>query len=276
MPRRTSISEGWEEVSDDDFSVISAPGTDDEAEELSRSEAGISKPTRPPSPPKITAPIPISRPLIYDGSAIECPPAISNPTGLPSVAPLDHPFIPTDGTSRRIDNDNNKSSETQGEDDPSNPFNAEEYQYESDDAVEELLDAHPDPDPAFFLRVLRSLSEIITETNQSSKELMPFSNLSHKISSVCGLLSVQVDDLIPIVANYARFWSVASSDIPLDPNLHGWMSGVRVKLLGLQAEMQRHARSEVPTADTLALQEYHAALSEYQSQMQDFLPIMQV
>lgn len=263
-------------MSDDDFSVISAPGTDDEAEELSHSEAGIAKPTtRPPTPPKITAPIPIARPPVYDGSAIECPPAIANPTGLPSVAPLDHPFLPTDGTSSRIGK-SDKDSETKGEDDPSNPFNAEEYQYESDEAVDELLDSHPDPDPAFFLRVLRSLSEIITETNQSSKELMPFSILSHKISSVCGLLSIQVDDLIPIVANYARFWSVASSDIPLDPNLHGWMSGVRVKLLGLQAEMQRHARSEVPTTDTLALQEYHAALSEYQSQMQDFLPIMQV
>lgn len=276
MPRRTSISEGWEEVSDDDFSVISAPGTDDEAEALSHSEAGISKPTRRPSPhPKTTAPIPISRPPALDGAAVECPPAISNPTGLPSVAPLDHPFLPTDRTSGKTDK-NNDTSETRGEDDPSNPFNAEEYQYESDDAVEELLDSHPDPDPAFFLRVLRSLSEIITETNQSSKELMPFSGLSHRVSSVCGLLSMQVDELIPIVSNYSRLWSVASRDIPLDPNLHGWMSGVRVKLLGLQAEMQRHARAEVPAADTVALQEYHAALSEYQSQMQDFLPIMQV
>ncbi|KAJ9133671.1 hypothetical protein NKR23_g10566 [Pleurostoma richardsiae] len=255
MAARNGISDDWEHLSDDSYSVISAPTSDGEDEAVDESvhfdadvaaDSSPRRESRTASPPVSTA-----RRSAEVQTAVTAPPA----TALPSIVPDQHPFgpEPRDGPADTA------------LDGPPDPFNIADYEYESD-AVDELVDTHTNTDPAFYLKVLNSLAGILAETAQSERDPLALGGRSHRVADVCSPLSRQVQELTPIVSRYARLWSVAARDIPLDPNLHGWMSGVRVKLLGLQAEMQDPSRVE----------EYCAALDAFRKQMDDFLPIMRV
>jgi hypothetical protein len=67
----------------------------------------------------------------------------------------------------------------------------------------------------------------------------------------------------------------------LDPGLYAWLSGVRVKALGLQVELQDEVRytlrpGRLGRSTNYDLQSIWQDLEDWKKQMDDFLPIMQV
>ncbi len=98
---------------------------------------------------------------------------------------------------------------------------------------------------------------------------------------MCCIIADQVDELKPIVSTYAQFWASSNTDIPLDPGLQAWLSGVRVKLLQLQVQLhtvgqEERRKPEHNDSDILACNKSCDVLMDFGRQMDDFLPIMQV
>ena len=159
---------------------------------------------------------------------------------------------------------------------------AEQYQSFGDDGDEYMGDSSADVDinPIRLQKALQSLRNILDDTAHSLSVLPALANTVREESlGICSLLSRQVAELIPIAAGYAKIWSKSSRDIPLDPNVYGWLSGVRVKVLGLQAEVRSISRqnsSDVPIAYFPDLLNIWYDLEDYEKKMSDFLPIIQV
>lgn len=133
--------------------------------------------------------------------------------------------------------------------------------------------------PSHLLQILSSLGNILNDTIQSINDLTVLDpETSRRALILCKAVVDQVMELSPIVSGYAKVWSGISEDIPLDPGLHNWLSGVRCNALGLQVELQEEARRTSQKEDgknigvDLMLEELH----DWKRQMDDFLPIMQV
>lgn len=157
-------------------------------------------------------------------------------------------------------------------------FDPDEHQ--QDDSGE--LHISEDVNPNELLRSLDSVCAILRDTILFVNNLTTLHHeTSVKARKLCRTLAMQVDELRPIVAGYARVWRNTSSDIPLDPGLYSWLSGVRVKALALRVELQDEAwrtiqagRSERTTNHVL--EDIWRSLETWEEQMDEFLPIMQV
>lgn len=153
----------------------------------------------------------------------------------------------------------------------------------SDDHGDEYFNgssAGVDINPMRLQKTLQSLRDILDDTAHSLSVLPALANTVREESlGICSLLSRQVAELIPIASGYAKVWSKSSRDIPLDPNLQGWLSGVRVKVLGLQAEVRSISQqnsSDLPISYFPELLSLWYDLEDYEKKMSDFLPIIQV
>lgn len=159
---------------------------------------------------------------------------------------------------------------------------AEQYHSFEDPADEYLGDssANVDINPIRLQKTLQSLRDILDDTAHSLSVLPALANTVREESlGICSLLSRQVAELIPIASGYAKVWVKSSREIPLDTNLHGWISGVRVKVLGLQAEVRSISRqnsSDLPIYHFPDLLSIWYDLEDYEKKMTDFLPIIQV
>jgi len=297
MEHRGSISDDWEELSDT-FSVVSVPasGHGDDQPLLDGDLPDMEKPAA-------VADLPL-RPARSRPSPAEAPtPSLPVPIPQPREAPISEPSLAVSASDvLRRASPNEKAAQMerkQEEDSYTSDFRLDEKEdarrqptdwqraappgrspsdLSSDGEVDEILDAHVDP--AFFLNVLKSLGGMIDEILAMAATLTSYQSAT-AIEKVCGLLSAQIQELTPIISGYARCWSSSSQDIPLDPGLQAWMSGVRVRLLGLHDEMQRqctHPRHSYPSNCDFEVtcQEHCGALSQYEKQMDMFLPIMQV
>ncbi|GAB1317769.1 hypothetical protein MFIFM68171_07979 [Madurella fahalii] len=269
MSSRKSISEDWEDVGDDNLSVISLP--------CSEANAPASPSFRPTSPnARVGGPQPQGSP--------ETSHSIRSTDTQPAAEQLDS----ISETTTLRGNDDIKVSLAKGKlkeiepaeaETPENPFSDPPGTEEIDeDAVDELFDdGSRDVDPRFLLKTLQSLRGILDDTLHVFTDLAAFHrNASERYLDVCQRLLRQVSELMPIISGYGKVWPALSRDIPLDPCLHGWLSGVRVKALGLQAEAQPLARrGRTPASAENALSKIWEDLSEYEAKMREFLPIMQ-
>ncbi len=304
--RRNSLSDDWEDVGDDNLSVISLPVSDDEPADTSTQQKAthqlVHRP-KEPSQPTVTpihAAPPTSFPSIaeeftptptFGGNKQHCnaPPKEKNRALETSVA-LNNgeedaedtqrsAIFPADVTDIAIE----KSS--RDEDKP--------YAYEagsegtSEEQVNELLDSH-DVNPEFILKTLESLGGIIDDVTQTVQDNVNAAFILSRAPIVYGLRN-QVNQLKPIISTYAQIWYGTSQDLPLDPGLHEWLSGGRAQMISLNAELQLAGKAERygrvgagraegygRVGETLLLDRVWQNLQEYQTQMMAFLPIMQV
>ncbi|KXX81062.1 hypothetical protein MMYC01_202783 [Madurella mycetomatis] len=268
MSSRKSISEDWEDMGDDNLSVISLPC----------SESSLpASPSSQPTPPNIRVDGPAQ------GSP-QTPSSIRSADTRPVIEQLDS----ISETTTLRGNDDTKASLAKGklkEVEPTevetleNPFMDPPGMEEvDDDAVDELFDdGSRDVDPQFLLKTLQSLRGILDNTLHVFTDLAVFHRSAGERSlDVCQRLSRQVSELMPIISGYEKVWPALSRDIPLDPGLHGWLSGVRVKVLSLQAEAQTLTRRDRAATNTEnAISKILEDLSEHETKMGEFLPIMQ-
>lgn len=158
---------------------------------------------------------------------------------------------------------------------PEDPFqDPPDNQDAEDDAVDKLLDdGSRDVDPPFLEKTLDSLRGILDDTVTLLAGVPVLGLARERSFHLCLQFIQQVHELTPVVSGYAKVWARSSRELPLDPGLHAWLSGVRVKLLGLQAEAHRAARATNPDASDV-LSRICDDLYDYERKMSDFLPIM--
>ncbi|OHE96016.1 hypothetical protein CORC01_08709 [Colletotrichum orchidophilum] len=132
--------------------------------------------------------------------------------------------------------------------------------------------------PTVISQKLESLGEYILDTfNRTGKELTGF-EMAGNIANSCQALLANINDLRPILADYAVQWDTgAEKDIPLDPSLTLWMDSLRTVISRLRRKArawpQHSAGEEAKIRASLA--KYAAALNKQDEQMQEFLPIIQ-
>ncbi|KAM7221266.1 hypothetical protein V8F06_003441 [Rhypophila decipiens] len=251
MASRNSLSDDWEDVADDNLSVISFSSADPDADAASVKSNSDQDATH--TEPRTT----------QDEGLIQPP----NPTTEPQPHISDPPKETVDDGCK---------------DDPAPATSDAEQCNSVDNQLDELSQLFQGPsidsevDPLSLHRTLESLRDILQHTTQELEETvtgLPGTARSKSLAA-CNLLSSQVAVLLPIALGYAKAWSGMPQDLDLDPNLHTWLTAVRAKVLNLQAEVRAISRSSL--GSSLNLVAIWNALLDYQRKMEDFLPIIQV
>lgn len=296
--RRSSIGDDdWEDVGDDDLSVVSFPGSQDEKPAIGLADlpqhgsvlsGDLASDTRTTTSDDEASPR-------SNGKGKEVATDLELEEGhgrghhrhhsddLSSSAPSEDPmamgqlYEPSDFKCLNLNPDHcqkdedDRSSESQDIGPDYSQKGEEDHSSESQDID---LDA--------LLRDIDSVRAILCDTIHSVEHWATLRReTSEKARNLCGQLAMQLEDLTPIVAGYARIWKHTATDIPLDPSLPSWVSGVRVKVLALQVELQDEVKlapqagSSVASTDG-ALHLIWEYLENCEQQMDDFLPIMQV
>ncbi|KAK3689532.1 hypothetical protein B0T22DRAFT_173463 [Podospora appendiculata] len=302
MASRNSLSDDWEDIGDDNLSVISLPGSDTEEESAAESVSPsspqhVTSASRSPRRSSTGSPNSIPIRPAPRGSPPRYIDTLSDSTTLrgqqeAGQSVRDKGKAPA--TTEREDTGSSSSSgfiQSQPLADPFQGFQDPPYPDYSDDSDEERLDdseeeqvdelfddGSRDANPLFIHRTLMSVREHLDDTAQVVRgTASPILNMLGSSILVCDLISEQLTELVPIVSGYADFFYASSRDCPLDPGLHGWLSGVRVKLLSLQAEAQTLNREPTLHARRIqVLEKIGENLFDYQKKMAEFLPIMQV
>ncbi|KAI3540416.1 hypothetical protein CSPX01_08328 [Colletotrichum filicis] len=132
--------------------------------------------------------------------------------------------------------------------------------------------------PTIISQKLESLGEYLLDTfNRTSKELTGFDK-APAIANSCQALMANINDLRPILADYASQWDAnVEKEIPLDPSVTLWMDSLRTVLARLRRKARawpQHPASEEARIRA-SLNKYAAALDKQDKQMQEFLPIIQ-
>lgn len=274
MAPRNSISDDWEDVGDDNLSVISLSGSESDLpspkrtpnKDRSGSALKVASPTKasnpgtsqslPPTKQEVES-TPVQRDISPKSKELETSVGeeLGNPEspvsgiwhdarGLPSLA-LEDPFKDpdTDGVGNEADD-------------------------EESDAVREVIDDASDGvDPIFLDNTLESLIKILRQTIGFISGLeTAFVRQTGPSITACREIQSQVQRLRPMISAYAKVSDY--SDLPIDPALHGWLEGVRVKVLALRAQ---HSSVRTSSADFANIWN---ELDAYKNQMDEFLPIM--
>lgn len=281
--RANKISEEWEDIGKDNFSVVSF-SSDEEC--LLGGKDGDDEPIV--SAPKnerrngqqATQSGTFTWVAQVDVDANSEPQAqsiIRNSMNKIEAAPSP-PYLPSKETQSETKEANSPASpdSIEPEDPFEDPLEVEDEGVDRDEIVAEFFGDEEAANPKFLLKALESLSQILKDAVLATLELRRGSRGRDMCESACGLLIVQVSELVPIIKGYCRIWPSASRVPPIDPGLHNWLSRVRVKALGLQAEVKSLARKQVNPVDA----DYHLIqiwrdLESSAKQMNDFLPIMQ-
>ncbi len=285
MAAGRNISDEWEELSSDSFSVVSMPTSD--ADEFHHVPADNDQSPAPEAAPTFQLPIrtiaarptfPPSSPSSSTGSPAGQPPAEEDAwqarlerddsVGSQPYDALLPPYSDT-STLATVDRDAGDEEANINDGDAARPSGSWMHPAVTEETIpgrdssvsenggsdsdsEEVLDAQVDP--SYLLSVVRSLQDVIKEALRHAGELVPADgdDLQEQVGTVCNLISGQLTELEHIVSGYSRSWPPRNGEmIPLDPGLQGWLSGVRAKLLRLQVELHkiirgRGAHSELP------------------------------
>ncbi|KAI1636488.1 hypothetical protein F4809DRAFT_609040 [Biscogniauxia mediterranea] len=249
----SSISDDWQEVESDAFSVVSLPTSEDGPLSASRG------PTESPA----------------------------NSHGSESLLRLPlRPKYP-DPAGPRPDSDSESESDNSTErDDDVERYGMDTKDVESQHSAEfhlnDILDT--DIDPNFFYQVTTSLVKLITEIVgtidfKHGSDTTPVD--TGKIKIQCDTLKDRLRCLEPIFQGYSKHWKSEGStiDIPIDPGLYEWMNGLRVELLGLQSVLQAWMTTGTSTSsqpwDSSTAKHYSDVLTDFSTQIDAFLPLLQ-
>jgi len=161
------------------------------------------------------------------------------------------------------------------------------------DPVEEIFDdSSRNQDPMYLYKTLLSVEDILRDTRgvvDNSTVVQPA--LTKWAGQTCAELLSQVLQLSRILAAYAKTSTSSGEPAPIDSGLHDWLSNVRVKALGVQAELQTARRipgfpqiiygdnelweGPIDVAQTESeVVKVSSALADCKAQMDEFLPIM--
>ncbi|KAI1338314.1 hypothetical protein F5Y15DRAFT_416960 [Xylariaceae sp. FL0016] len=263
MATTADIADGWEEVDNDSFSVVSLPASDDGL--LSQSPSPSTSPAKP-----FHSRLPV-RPKRAES---DCP---SSPV---DRSPVDEKQdIRNEGSAIKEHNHHDKhdlaSEKASSTSDVALPSDTRKGQ------LSDILD----PgfiDPSFLRQVntalLKLVSDIISSVNFSGDYQPPVDNTA--LEDACETLGEHLKTLEPIVGGYERHWNPdgPTPDLPIDPGLYQWMVSVRVELLGLQATLQ--TRSTTCDASSYASwnngdsKHYTAIIIDFADQINSFLPVV--
>jgi hypothetical protein len=302
MTPRNSPSDEWEDVADDNFSVISLPSSE-EGESITLPDATAPGLARLRSNSPTTSSI----------SATRC---LSDATPLPDKAHIVPSFRSKDKGKGRAETtpcepDGTRVHPRQElnkllEDPFREPSASECLRFDPDESFQE----NPDTqfihlDPTFLLEAAESVRKLLCDAIECIYGLPSlYGHFCTRGLQVCGGLVAKTAELTALVSGYAKVLvrSQTSPVIPLDPGLHLWLTAVRVKALDLQDALQAGHQvglQEEAKAAKLSLQaagsggrpknhgnSFHAMpphymeealdkLAELSGQMTEFLPIIQ-
>ncbi|KAH8901045.1 hypothetical protein GQ53DRAFT_740211 [Thozetella sp. PMI_491] len=297
---RDSLSEDWEDLGDDNLSVISLPSSEkEETSKLVNEKGPALSDYELALRPKEPTPVPIPTTKKPESSTAVPSPA-NEFTETPTFGNFGHRYSAkfqgraknTESTEWPLPLDDEKEDKSRGGA-PSvdlinssvesfsktiEPTDTRETEPEggSESLVKELLDSRG-VNPDFILKTLESLDGIISDTLLFVQDNVVDEDILSKIPIIYAV-QFQISELKPIVSGYAQAHRGTSSDLPLDPGLHEWLSGVRVKMITLQAELQTPNRPAPgdKEGNTSRLVHTWEALEEHRCHMEVFLPIMQV
>ncbi|KAM7191723.1 hypothetical protein V8F20_009200 [Naviculisporaceae sp. PSN 640] len=209
MASRNSLSDDWEDVGDDNLSVVSFSTAEPDAD-----VASVASKSDENS-------MPVELDASQDQASLQQPPT-------PTVEP--QPQTSSQSQEAAADEKNDAHTQELDSSEQHNPFDDEV------DEINQLLKQstlQSEVDPPLLHSTLESLRDILEDTTQGlGGFVIGLSDIArNKSIAVCDLLSQQVAELLPIASGYAKVWSRSPQDLPIDPNLHEWLTGVRVKMV---------------------------------------------
>ncbi|RYO83167.1 hypothetical protein DL766_001494 [Monosporascus sp. MC13-8B] len=272
------ISEGWEELVDDAFSVISVSTSDDFDDDRQSSSNECLIPASASTNPTVGQ-------CSVPGSDINGLPIRAKPPG--AIASDAN----RDGSKALGGDVQDDQAELHGMD----TKNVAEPEETSSQSLYRGLD-WDNVDPTFLLKIDTSLIKLITQIT----DLLDFKsnfNLPNGALSVkyrCQKLLGYLQQLSPILEGYSKHWDPrhATGNIPLDPGLKTWMLKLRIELLSLEDKLQKYnnqqalstevargLRSRVPDMSEydkpLDASNYAEILATFSAQIEELMPILE-
>jgi hypothetical protein len=312
-PRDRRLSDDWEDVGGDNLSVISfssesevmsAPAspkpeipTETPNASLPASDEKVETLAQPESPKQNKQDDPYG---IYHRDS-EYNPSTAEERG--SAAKDEDKEAAAEGNTSSLTDDAEETAQASAAEPLEDPFqdpsddacdSREEDDEDAAHSINEIIDdGSRDLDPVFLSKTHQSLVDIINDTLRVVRETPVLGQeLTMPSVNICKELQSQLSRMLPILKGYVNA-AVPKEDakIPLDAGLHEWLSGVRVKVLGLLAETQRLGRepyyqqcrrqgSSVPWyvdvfGQRSELERIWHELVEYKNRMCEFLPILE-
>lgn len=261
--KRDSIGEDWEDVGDDNLSVVSLPTSDDDERPTAQTTASSLKDSI------------VAGESVSETSTLQCNHHSTSNYKNKGKEVTSTEDLSADHLMKRPINT--------AEDPFRDPSVSECLNFDPAASQEDLVDSNgaEEVNHHDLLRDLDSLHKVLNDTIQSVKDLSTLhSDTAEKTLKFCQHLSIHVDELRAIKAGYARVGRGTSTDISLDPGLFAWLSGVRLKALALQVELQDEVKRTLQAGHSqrstnIVLRDIWTDLEKWSRQMHEFLPIMQ-
>ncbi|KXH29570.1 hypothetical protein CSIM01_06303 [Colletotrichum simmondsii] len=303
-PAKQGLEE-WEEIADD-YSVVSLSSDDEDGRATLTTATTANKPSSTAGALKNVA----AGPLATEGASSSRPTSAKQASSSTAATSSDQPprrdlldllgnsLLPNEAIQPIWNSYQNKQQTPTPPPKPSNGKEIEELNRDigrltmgNEDADEVESSSKPEGtlgetldlddssmNPTIISQKLESLGEYLLDTfNRTSKELTGFDK-APAIANSCQALMANINDLRPILADYASQWDTnVEKEIPLDPSVTLWMDSLRTVL----ARLRRKARAwpQHPAGEEAriraSLNKYAAALDKQDKQMQEFLPIIQ-
>ncbi|KAK6062528.1 hypothetical protein SCUP515_13280 [Seiridium cupressi] len=280
VSKDTPILDDWEDVADDNLSVVSLPTSDDE-DDATEFDADVGAAIEPDT-----------EPVAEKQKDNHLSPVTSVANGLASLSIDDKKSegrlqkkVKPEGADCKIDPQNSHILEHRG-------HSAKDDSGGHDEArLGDNLDV--DLDPEFLQKVCTStvklIGEILSIVHFGSHRPTPERAIRVRtgVEGVCKRLRGHLHKLTPILEGYSKHWNPEQGTVslPIDPGLYEWMSDLKVNLLGVQALLQSQlpGNMDIPGTDCCYsghhtfvpdLVEYERSLNDSCDQMAGFLPIM--
>lgn len=263
----TPISDDWEDVADDNLSVVSLPTSEDEADI---------------SVTKIDTKTDVSA---TSGSRIEHP--TDPPDYIMSVADKLSAVSMSEWKETNVKSHNPSADDFRDAAEKyCVKYRVAEATAHRDDESHRGYGLDVDMDPTYLQKVSTSTVKLIGEIWNHVHFSSPYcdeeddGDVHKQVGDVCKRLKQHHQALIPIMEGYSQHWNPerANINLPIDPSLYEWMSDLKIQLLGVQALLQNqmscHASSTGSSTLLLDLAQYVRSLNESCDQMASFLPIM--
>lgn len=265
---RNSIGDGWEDVADDNLSVISLPASEGKEHVTGSTTRTLQDPVLADVTIKDTiAPRFLNKVATQPGEKGEGQHTV---TGSKLEDGHGHECLYTSETPSAIE-----AGSTSG--DASKYLHLDRRGCE-EDAVAPSENATPDD----FLRNHNFLSKVLDDTIHFINNLTTLHpSIADETFAVCLSLATQVAELKPILVAYARTCFSTTIETPLDPGLFTWLSEVQVTASAFRSELQDKVKRTAPgTVDppfmSHTLRDILDVLKTHEQQMEAFLPIIQV
>ena len=262
----TTIQDDWEEVNDDDFSVVSVATSENRMSDSRESLVPVDVPTY----------VSVSS---VDQNGRDSSSNITDPAPQPSaITPT-----ATTATGQRHLTDKVPVEELH--------HSVERLGMDTKDVVEpskeelpsQLLHQHPNPDVGANAVDPSSLNKANTTLKLLVEETMRLAGSAGAgtITSECHALQSRLHSLTPILDGYAQRWEHRRGDFepPLDPGLRKWMSNLQAQLLTLQDDLPDPLSQYRPgvhrAGNPQGVARHEETLTDLKSQIDVFLPVMQ-